>query len=50
MNLGIDTDTIAAIAGSLAGVLYGIDSIPKEWMDEIAEKDMIFKMCEDFSK
>lgn len=29
VNLGIDTDTIAAIAGSLAGVLYGAEGIPK---------------------
>ena len=28
INLGGDTDTIAAIAGALAGLYYGIDSIP----------------------
>lgn len=29
VNLGIDTDTIAATAGSLVGVLYGAEGIPK---------------------
>lgn len=27
VNLGGDTDTIAAIAGGLAGILYGFDAI-----------------------
>lgn len=31
INLGGDTDSIGAIAGGLAGVFYGIDSIPLEW-------------------
>lgn len=30
-NLGDDADTIAAICGGLAGVIYGFSSIPKEW-------------------
>lgn len=29
VNLGDDTDTTAAVAGSLAGVLYGYDNIPE---------------------
>lgn len=39
VNLGEDTDTIAAIAGGLAGVFYG--EIPKEWIDELRGKDVI---------
>lgn len=30
VNLGIDSDTIAAIAGDLAVVLYSAEGIPKE--------------------
>jgi ADP-ribosylglycohydrolase len=30
VNLGNDTDTVAAVAGGLAGALYGYDNIPKE--------------------
>lgn len=45
VNLGGDTDTIAAIAGSLAGALYGFDSIPKEWLNILKKKDYIDDMC-----
>jgi len=31
--LGGDTDTIASMAGAIAGALYGIDCIPAEWTD-----------------
>ena len=41
VNLGGDTDTIASITGSLAGIYYGYDSIPKEWINKIVKKDYI---------
>ncbi len=41
VNLGEDTDTIAALTGGLAGLYYGIDQIPKEWIDQIANKQLI---------
>ena len=34
-TLGGDTDTIAAIAGGLAGVYFGMENIPKEWVCRI---------------
>lgn len=34
-TLGEDTDTIAAIAGGLAGVYFGMENIPKEWVCRI---------------
>ncbi|MDR0980650.1 MAG: ADP-ribosylglycohydrolase family protein [Methanocalculaceae archaeon] len=33
--LGGDTDTIAAIAGGLAGLYFGMENIPKEWVCQI---------------
>ena len=30
VNLGMDTDTTAVVAGGLAGILYGYDGIPAE--------------------
>ena len=36
INLGEDTDTTAAVTGGLAGLLYGIDSIPTHWKTVIA--------------
>ncbi len=46
VNLGLDTDTVAAIAGGLAGIYYGIEQMPQEWIDTIARKDWIYKLCE----
>lgn len=45
VNLGHDTDTIAAIAGGLAGLWYGYDSIPKEWLKVIQRRKWIEEMC-----
>lgn len=49
VNLGDDTDTVGAVAGGLAGILYGGDSIPKEWLSCIAKKDDIISICQSFS-
>lgn len=46
VNLGGDTDTIAAIVGGLAGALYGFDAIPKKWLNTLKKKDYIENMCE----
>lgn len=46
VNLGDDTDTTAAVAGSLAGALYGYDSIPQEWLDTLIRSEFIDKLCE----
>lgn len=49
VNLGDDTDTVAAVAGGLAGLCYGYGSIPKDWLDVIAKKEWIGELCEEFS-
>lgn len=35
VNDGGDADTISAIAGSIAGLFYGYDNIPKRWRDKL---------------
>ena len=53
VNLGEDTDTIAAIAGGLAGIYYGTGgekSIPEEWIDQIAQKEWFKELCEAFER
>lgn len=53
VNLGDDTDTIAAIAGSLAGIYYGCGGetgIPDRWIQQIARREWIEQLCNDFEK
>ncbi|MDY6802712.1 MAG: ADP-ribosylglycohydrolase family protein [Cyanobacteriota bacterium] len=46
VNLGGDTDTTAAITGGLAGIYYGIDNIPSDWIEVLARKDDIADLAE----
>lgn len=41
VNLGSDTDTTGAVTGGLAGLLYGYDNIPINWIDQLARHDDI---------
>ncbi len=45
VNLGYDTDTVAAVAGGLAGLYYGYANIPEEWLDKIQKRNWIEQMC-----
>jgi len=49
VNLGGDSDSTAAIAGGLAGILYGFNDIPSDWVNTIARKDDIEDLCSRFS-
>jgi ADP-ribosyl-[dinitrogen reductase] hydrolase len=40
-NLGDDADTTAAVAGQVAGALYGKAGIPARWLDRLAMRDVI---------
>ena len=46
VNLGRDTDTVAAVAGGLAGLWYGEGAIPKLWLDTLLRRDFILDLCE----
>lgn len=48
INLGGDTDTIAAIVGSIAGIYYGLNDIPEKWLQSIAKKKELHQMFEQF--
>ena len=41
VNLGDDTDTTAAVAGALAGIVYGVEGIPTGWLNKLRGKDLI---------
>ncbi len=50
VNLGEDTDTTAAIAGGLAGLYYGFNSIPETWKFQLARYDDIHNLIDRFHK
>ena len=49
IRLGYDADTVAAVTGSLCGVLYGVDGIPRAWRDELLKRPYLETLCEQFS-
>lgn len=49
VNLGLDTDTVGAIAGGLAGVYYGLGGIPEDWLAKIIKKDWILELSGKFA-
>ena len=49
VNLGEDTDTVAAVVGGLAGIYYGLDNIPSKWVAQIARLDYIKELCGTFN-
>ena len=49
-NIGQDTDTIGAIAGSMAGIIYGMDETPKQWLDTLIKKDYLINLANKLEK
>jgi len=50
VNLGDDTDTVAAVAGGLAAAIYGMEGIPEAWIDGLLKKEGLLAVCEQFAK
>jgi ADP-ribosyl-[dinitrogen reductase] hydrolase len=50
VNLGEDTDTTGAVTGGLAGLLYGHENIPVQWIDQIARRHDITELAERLKK
>ena len=45
VNLGEDTDTTGCVTGGLAGIYYGVDSIPENWINQLARIGDINNLC-----
>ncbi|MBQ9279410.1 MAG: ADP-ribosylglycohydrolase family protein [Lachnospiraceae bacterium] len=45
VNLGDDSDTVAAIAGGLAGLYYGLKKMPASWIEIIPRAEWIMDLC-----
>lgn len=44
--LGNDTDTTAAVAGGLAGIIYGYSGIPEKWYKKLRGKKNVLKLID----
>ncbi len=49
VNLGEDTDTVAAVTGGLAGIVYGLDGIPAGWQQALVRRDEILALAHNFA-
>ena len=49
-NIGGDTDTIGAIVGSMAGIYYGFESIPSNWLDKLQRKEYLMELASEFER
>ena len=50
VNLGEDTDTVAACTGGLLGLYYGIESIKSSWKQNLKRYDYIVELCDKFDE
>lgn len=50
VNLGLDSDTVGAVTGGLAGVYYGLAGIPEELKAGIIKRSEIMDLCQKFAK
>jgi len=49
VNLGGDSDTTGCVAGGLAGVAYGMRSIPVDWISQLARKNDVERLLREFA-
>ena len=46
VNLADDSDSVGAVAGGLAGLYYGYDAIPEEWLSTLIKREWLESMCD----
>lgn len=49
VNLGYDTDTAAAVTGTAAGILYGVNSAPEQWLNALKKREYLESMAREFA-
>lgn len=50
VNLGDDTDTTGCVAGGLAGVFYGVEAIPADWLAALPRQEDLRTLFSQFGK
>jgi ADP-ribosylglycohydrolase len=48
VNLGDDSDTTATVTGGLAGLHWGLEAVPRGWIEQIARREAIEQLFADF--
>jgi ADP-ribosylglycohydrolase len=46
VNLGNDADTVAAVAGALAGAAHGESGIPRRWLEPLCVYDRVVAVAD----
>lgn len=49
VKLGNNTDTICALSGAIAGIIYGENNIPDDWIIELQEEEKLRDLSKKFS-
>lgn len=49
VNLGDDSDTTASVCGALAGTIYGYQEIPLNWIEHLANLDVLKNLFSKFA-
>ncbi|MEY4937776.1 MAG: hypothetical protein RIS64_4135, partial [Bacteroidota bacterium] len=49
-DLGSDTDTTGCVTDGLAGLYYGLEAIPKDWIAVLVKKDAIIRLANRLEK
>lgn len=49
VNLGDNAPAVAALAGSLAGILYGYDAMPEDWKEILARRVWLEELCRNYT-
>jgi ADP-ribosylglycohydrolase len=50
VNLGLDTDTTGCVTGGIAGLYYGVEAIPGEWLSVLAKRVEIEDLADRLAK
>lgn len=45
VNLGHDADTVGAVAGQIAGAIYGLDAIPQHWVAQLYRREDLLDLA-----
>ncbi|MCJ1467460.1 hypothetical protein MMC07_006085 [Pseudocyphellaria aurata] len=46
VNLGHDADTVGAVYGGAAGAFYGVENVPKEWIEGLVQRELVEDVIE----